>query len=82
MVVMHLTANVHRVTPTEAADYFFRCAQAIESIDNALDEAQALIQSVVDTIDWESFEPEQRVSIKQWHLAVIASRKTLRLPNV
>jgi hypothetical protein len=73
---------VHRVTPTEAADYFIRCAEAIERTDDALDEALAVITSIVDTIHWESFNPEQRTAIKEWHLGVIAARKSLRLPNV
>ena len=72
----------HRVTPTEATDYYLRCAEAIESVDDSLDHAQAVILSVLDTIDWDSFAPDQRVAIQDWHLAVTASRKTLRLPNV
>ena len=73
---------MQRVTPTEAADYFLRCAEALEKTDDALDEALAVITSIVDTIHWESFTPEQRTAIKEWHLGVIAARKTLRLPNV
>jgi hypothetical protein len=71
-----------RVTPPEAADYFNRCAESIEAVDDALDEAYAVIVSIVDTIDWESFSPDQRVAIQDWHLAVIAARKTLRLPSI
>jgi hypothetical protein len=73
---------VHRVTPNEAADYYLRCADAIEAADEALDQAHAVITSIVDTISWESFDPEQRTAIKEWHLGVIAARKSLRLPNV
>lgn len=73
---------MHRVTPNEAADYYLRCAEAIEVADEALDEACAVITSIVDTIHWESFDAEQRTAIKDWHLGVIAARKSLRLPNV
>jgi len=73
---------VHRVTPDEAADYFLRCAQAVEAVDDALDQAQAVIISVVETIHWESFTPEQRISLKDWHESVQAACKSLRLPNV
>ena len=73
---------MQRVTPTEAADYYLRCAEAVEKTDDSLDEALAVITSVVDTISWESFTPEQRTAIKEWHLGVIAARKSLRLPNV
>jgi len=79
---MHPTSTVQRVTPNEAADYYLRCAEAIERTDEALDEALAVITSIVNTIAWESFSPEQRTAIKEWHLGVIAARKSLRLPNV
>jgi hypothetical protein len=79
---MHPTSAVHRVTPTEAADYFLRCAEAVEKADDTLDEALAVILSVIETIHWESFTPEQRSAIKEWHLAVAAARKSLQLPDV
>ncbi|MEY3913315.1 MAG: hypothetical protein RL509_1359, partial [Pseudomonadota bacterium] len=44
---MHPTSTVHRVTPTEAADYYIRCAEAVEKTDDALDEALAVITSIV-----------------------------------
>jgi hypothetical protein len=71
-----------RVTSAEATDLFLKCAESIEAVDDALDEAYAVIVSIIDTIDFESFSPDQRVAIQDWHLAVIAARKTLRLPSI
>ena len=65
-------------TPTEATDLFVQCAKFVEAVDEAVDEADALITSVVETIDWESFSPEQRASLAQWHSGVREARIALR----
>ena len=75
---MHSTARMHRVTPTEATDLFLQCAKFIEAVDEAIDEADALITSVTETIEWESFSPEQRASLAQWHSGVREARIALR----
>ena len=75
---MHSTARMHRVTPAEATDLFLKCAKFVEAVDEAVDEADALITSVVETIDWESFSSEQRASLAQWHSGVREARFTLR----
>ena len=77
-VVMHSTARMHRVTPVEATDLFLKCAKFVEAVDEAIDEADALITSVVETIDWESFSSEQRASLAQWHSGVREARIALR----
>lgn len=72
----------HRVTPDEASAYYSECAQAVEDVDDALDHAHALIQSIIQTVAWESFTPEQRVALAEWGRQISDSRKTLRLPDV
>ena len=67
-----------RVTPAEATDLFAQCAKSVEAVDEAVDEADARITSVIDTIGWESFSPEQRASLAQWHSGVREARFTLR----
>ena len=69
---------MHRVTPAEATDLFLKCAKFIEAVDEAVDEADALITSVTETIDWESFSSEQRASLAQWHSGVREARIALR----
>ena len=75
---MHPTARMHRVTPAEATDLFLKCAKFIEAVDEAVDEADALITSVTETIDWESFSSDQRASLAQWHSGVREARIALR----
>jgi len=78
-VVMHSTARMHRVTTfAEATDLFVQCAKFVEAVDEAIDEADALITSVVETIDWESFSLDQRASLAQWHSGVREARIALR----
>jgi hypothetical protein len=68
-----------RVTnPAEASDLFVQCAKFVEACDEAIDEADALITSVVETIEWESFSPDQRASLSQWHSGVREARIALR----
>ena len=67
-----------RVTPAEATDLFVQCAKSVEAVDEAIDEADALITSVTETIEWESFSPEQRASLAQWHSGVREARIALR----
>ena len=75
---MHLRNGMHRVTRHEAEDLFLKCATFVEACDEAIDEADALITSVVETIAWESFNPEQRASLAQWHSGVREARIALR----
>ena len=76
---MHSTARMLRVTtPAEATDLFVQCAKFVEAVDEAIDEADALITSVTETIKWESFSPEQRASLAQWHSGVREARIALR----
>ena len=65
-------------TPAEATDLFVQCAKFVEAVDEAVDEADALITSVAETIDWESFSSEQRASLAQWHSGVREARIALR----
>ena len=69
---------MQRVTPSEAQDLFLRVATFVEACDEAIDEADALLTSIAETISWESFNPEQRASLVQWHSGVRESRLALR----
>ena len=67
-----------RVTPAEATDLFLKAATFVESLDEGIDETDALITSIVETIDWESFSLDQRASLAQWHSGVREARIALR----
>ncbi|MCE2839441.1 MAG: hypothetical protein LW834_21240 [Cyanobium sp. 49614_E6] len=69
---------MHRVTPAEGSELFAQCAKFVEACDEAIDEADALITSVVETIEWESFSLDQRASLAQWHSGVREARIALR----
>ena len=71
-----------RLTSQEADDLFSKAALFIEACDDSLNEAQALITEIVDTVDWESFSPDQRISLKQWHLGAREARHALRNNHV
>ena len=76
---MHPTARMLRVTtPVEATDLFAQCEKFVEAVDKAIDKTDARITSVIDTIAWESFSPEQRASLAQWHSGVREARIALR----
>ena len=75
---MHNRSGMHRVTPAEAADLFLNAATFVEAIDHAVDEADALITSIAESISWESFNPAQRASLSQWHSGVREARLALR----
>ena len=78
-MLLHIRPGMqHRVTPPEATDLFLKCATFVEACDEAIDEADALITSVVETIAWESFTLEQRASLAQWHSGVREARIALR----
>lgn len=72
----------HHASPTEAAEYFTAMAKHVEAADSACDEAHAFITSIIETFAWESFSPDQRSSIKEWHQGVQAARIALRLPSL
>ena len=65
-------------TPAEATDLFDQCEKFVEAVDKAIDKTDARITSVIDTIEWESFSPEQRASLAQWHSGVREARIALR----
>jgi len=69
---------MQRIARHEAEDLFLKCATFVEACDEAIDEADALITSVVETIAWESFSPAQRASLSQWHSGVREARIALR----
>ena len=70
---------MHRVTTfAEATDLSLKCAKFVEAVDEAIDETDARITSVIDTIEWESFSPEQRASLAKWHSGVREARIALR----
>ena len=65
-------------TPAEATDLFLQCAKSVEAVDEAIDESDARITSAIETIEWESFSPDQRASLAQWHSGVREARIALR----
>ena len=75
---MHPTARMLRVTPVEATDLFHKCKKFFEAVDEAIDKTDARITSVIETIAWESFSPEQRALLAKWHSGVREARIALR----
>ena len=68
---------MHRVTPAEAQEIFLSASTFIQAIDEAIDEADALITTVADSVEWSSFSSSQRASLSQWHGGVREARLAL-----
>ena len=65
-------------TPAEAQEIFLNAATFIQAIDAAIDEADALITQVAESVEWSSFSSSQRASLSQWHGGVREARFALR----
>jgi len=69
---------MYRISPLEAQDLFLKAATFMTACDEAIDEADALLTSIAETVEFSSFNPEQRASLAQWHSGVKESRIALR----
>jgi hypothetical protein len=69
---------MHRVTPAEAQEIFLSASTFIQAIDEAIDEADAVITQVAESVEWSSFSSSQRASLSQWHGGVREARFALR----
>jgi len=69
---------MYQAAPAEAADLFLRVTAFIDACDQSINEADALITTIVDTIEWSSFEPAQRARLAQWHGSIKEARIALR----
>jgi len=69
---------MYRISPLEAEDLFLKAATFMTACDEAIDEADALLTSIAETVEFSSFNPEQRASLAQWHSGVRSARYALR----
>ena len=72
----------HKAPPAEAAELFTAIAKHVEAVDQSLDEAHATIVSIIETYAWESWTPDQRLLIKQWHTGIQSARVAMKLPQI
>lgn len=59
--------TIRTATEDEAKLIIDRICTDVEIVDYQLKQALAFAESVVDTYDWESFDPETRVLFKTLH---------------
>lgn len=69
---------MYQAAPAEAADLFEKVTAFIDACEQSINEADALITNIVETIEWSSFRPEQRARLAQWHGGVREARIALR----
>ena len=69
---------MHRLSPAEAQETFLNTATFMQAIDAAIDEADAVITQVAESVEWSSFSNSQRASLSQWHGGVREARFALR----
>jgi hypothetical protein len=69
---------MHHVPLGVAEDYHARCAAEIERLSDQAEHTAAFIESVVLTIQPESFTTEQRAQLNEWLCAARSARKALR----
>jgi len=67
-------------TSGEADAIVTGCAEQIESVAEMLADLDGRFTQIIDSVQCESFTPEQRANLKHWHIgcqhAKIALRKT------
>ena len=68
---------MHNVPGGIAADYHARCCAEIERLDELVEHAAGFIESVVLTVQPESFTTEQRAQLNEWLCAIRSARKAL-----
>ena len=81
-----LRESIRRTIPTplspEDADLILiGCAEQIESVAEMLSDLDGRFTEIIDTADWTSFSPEQRVQLKHWHVGSRQAKHYLRAPN-
>ena len=69
---------MHHVPPGIAGDYHDRCANELNRLDDQVEHVAAFVESVVLTVQPESFTVEQRAQLNEWLCAARAARKALR----
>ena len=69
---------MYRISPLEVEDLFLKASAFMTACDEAIDEADALLTSIAETVEFSSFNPEQRASLAQWHSGVRSARISLR----
>ena len=69
---------MHHVPPGIAGDYAARCCAEIERLDDQVEHVANFIESIVLTVQPESFTTEQRAQLNEWLCAARAARKALR----
>lgn len=68
---------MYHATPAEAADLFYKATTFVSACDEAINEADALITTIAETVEWSSFDPEQRAALALWHSGVREARHAL-----
>ena len=69
---------MYHVPKGVADDYTARCCAEIERLDDQVEHVTAFVESVVLTVQPESFTVEQRAQLNEWLCAVRSARKALR----
>ena len=69
------------LSPEDADQILTGCAEQIESVAEMLSDLDGRFTEIIDTIDWTSFSPEQRVQLKHWHIGSRQAKHYLRAPN-
>ena len=69
------------LSPEDADQLIIGFAEQIESVAEMLADLDGHFTEIIDTVDWTSFSPEQRVQLKHWHVGSRQAKHYLRAPN-
>ena len=69
------------LSPEDANQILIGCAEQIEAVAELLADLDGRFTEIIDTVDWTSFQPEQRVQLKHWHVGSRQAKHYLRAPN-
>ena len=70
-----------KCTPDEAETVHTYFAEQIEAIEALINDAHGRFCDLVENYEWSSFTPEQRVTLKHWHVGIQNAKHSLRAPN-
>jgi hypothetical protein len=68
---------MYHAAPAEAADLFFKATTFVGACAEAINEADALITTIAETVEWSSFDSKQRAALALWHSGIREARHAL-----
>jgi len=69
------------ISASEASDIVNGCAEQLEAVAEMLSDLNGRLTYIVDTYEWSSFTPDERIMLKQFHHGCKHAQIALRKPH-